>query len=104
MARLVLVSGGLPFLTKTADDPDGVDPAALEAGLDLWRKDYPAWLHAGIEAFYRPEVFGISKGIIDWTLDMMFGIPIQVLLPCGKVFLGTDLRQEKRDMPHPHSV
>jgi non-heme chloroperoxidase len=104
VARLVLVAPGTPFLTKTADNPDGIDPAALESGLGLWRKDFPAWLHAGIGPFYRPEVFGISEGIVDWTLHMMLGIPIQVLLPCGKVFVGTDLRAALRELGVPTLV
>jgi non-heme chloroperoxidase len=104
VARLVLLAPCTPFVSKTADNPDGVDPAALEALLALWRKDYPAWLQAGIGPFYRPDVFGISKGVADWTIDMMLATPIQVTLPCGLVVAKTDLRAELAEISVPTLV
>jgi non-heme chloroperoxidase len=104
VARLVLLAPCTPFASKTADNPEGVDPAALDALLALWRKDYPGWLHAGIGPFYRPEVFGISKGIVDWTIDMMVVTPIQVALQCGLVVARTDLRKELTEISVPTLV
>ena len=49
VARLVLVAPTLPFLTKTADNPMGVDAAMFEQLRAVIAKDLPAWAEAGVD-------------------------------------------------------
>ncbi|MFG1930336.1 alpha/beta fold hydrolase [Mycobacterium sp. NPDC048908] len=51
----VLLAPILPLLVKTADNPDGVDPAYLDASLDLLRRDVPQWC-----ADNAPPYFGVD--------------------------------------------
>ena len=48
-----------------------------------------------LDLFYGTDRFPISRGICEWTVDMMRATSsIQVQLACGEVIADTDMRAE----------
>jgi pimeloyl-ACP methyl ester carboxylesterase len=95
VARLVLVAPTTPLLRRTADNPDGVDPAMIDASYAAVAADVPTWC-ANFEAAgpYFGASPGGSQGLIDWTMRMIVDTPNWVLLETMKANADVDMREE----------
>ncbi len=91
--RLALIAPITPFLLKTADNPDGQDPAAGEAARNLFRHDFPGILNANMRPFVMPNTSG---AMIAWIERIMNGTSLKALVDLNRMFQRTDLR---RDLP-----
>jgi non-heme chloroperoxidase len=91
VARLVLVGTTLPYLTKTADNPDGVDPAFFEQFRGVLLKDFPKWLRDNARPSVLPET---SDALIEWGIRMMQETSMQAILECNRAMATTDFRAE----------
>jgi non-heme chloroperoxidase len=60
VARVALVSGTPPFPMKTADNPDGVDRALMQADLDRRTADRPRWFADNADGFFGVGLPGVS--------------------------------------------
>jgi pimeloyl-ACP methyl ester carboxylesterase len=93
VARAVFLAPILPLLVKTADNPDGVDMAYLEASLDLLGRDVPQWC-----ADNAPPYFGVhpkvSQGMTDWTTRQIVDTPVKTLVDTMAMGATTDFRAE----------
>lgn len=101
--RLVLACATLPFLTKTPDNPDGIEPERSEAVRKQWHTDWPLWVGAGTPPFIGAGVPGcvVSAEMIHFgTLDML-QTSLPALIGCAKAAFNTDFRAElqKLDIP-----
>ena len=64
VARVALVAATLPFLTKTADNPDGIDPAVFDnARRNVLLRDFPKALRDNMRPFGVAET---SEAMLDW--------------------------------------
>jgi non-heme chloroperoxidase len=85
----------LPLLVKTPDNPDGVEPAYLEASLALLRRDVPQWCSDN-----APPYFGVhpnvSPGMGEWTIRQIIDTPVKTLVDTQKIGAETDYRAELR--------
>ena len=104
VARVVLLAAATPFLRQTANNPQGLPGEMIGAIQAEWRRDFPRWLHEGADAFYRPDVFGIHRGILDWTLELMRATPLPVAIRCGELVTDTDLRGALKELAVPTLV
>ena len=95
IARLVLIAPTTPLLRRTADNPDGLDPALIDANYATVAADVPKWC-ADFEAAgpYFGASPGGSPGLIDWTIRMIVDTPLPVLLETLKVNADVDMRTE----------
>jgi pimeloyl-ACP methyl ester carboxylesterase len=95
IARLVLIAPTTPLLRRTADNPDGLDPALIDANYVAVAADVPKWC-ADFEAAgpYFGTSPGGSPGLIDWTTRMIVDTPLPVLLETLKVNADADMRAE----------
>ncbi len=50
--RIALLGPTMPFLLKTADNPDGIEPAAFEAARAAMLQDRPKWLWDNADPFF----------------------------------------------------
>jgi pimeloyl-ACP methyl ester carboxylesterase len=89
--KTVLLAPTAPFMTKTADNPDGIDPALIEATRASWRKDFPGWARANARPFF---VESTSDAMVDWGVDLITRMPLFVQLAVARVTTGTDLRPD----------
>lgn len=102
IARLVLVAPTTPLMRRTADNPDGIDPALIEANYQAVAADVPKWC-ADFEAagpYFGSSPAG-SQGLIDWTTRMIVDTPLHVLLETLKVNVNTDMRPELQKIQVP---
>ena len=92
IARVALIGATLPFMTKAADNPDGIDPAVFENGRrNVLMRDFPKALHDNLRPFVVAET---SQALLDWIERLMLQCSMRALT-------GTDFRPElaKLDVP-----
>jgi len=91
IARVALASPSLPFILKTADNPDGVDKNVLEHLRAAWSKDFPKWLADNARPFFTPET---SPEMIQWGVRMCMQTSLKALIDCNRADTETDFRAE----------
>lgn len=99
IARLVLVAPITPGREKTADNPDGVDPA--EKMRQTLRTDRAHAIAAAAPAFFGAPNNPVSTEIMQWWTDMLMGCSLKVLIELQRVFTRTDFRAELRTIALP---
>jgi non-heme chloroperoxidase len=98
VARLVLVGTTLPYLMKTADNPDGVDAAVFEWFRGVITTDLPKWLQQNSRPSVLPET---SEQLMQWGNRMIEGTSMQALVECNRAMAETDFRAELRNITVP---
>jgi pimeloyl-ACP methyl ester carboxylesterase len=101
VSGVVLLASTTPYLTKTADNPNGRDAAAFELGRRLWRQDFPKWVDDQSPPFFVADT---SAGMRRWAMDMLVRTPLPVILACGRVVAETDYRPDLRAISTPTLV
>ena len=89
--RVVLVAPVTPFLTKTPDNPDGLDRTAAEAARTAFRHDFAGILDANARPFVMPDT---SQATIAWIEAMMTRTSLKALVECNRAVTEVDLRKE----------
>lgn len=93
--RIALVATITPFLLKTADNPSGFDPAAIDRGRAALAKDRPHQIAINTDAFFGAPKNPVSQEIKDWWVRMMVdGCSLMTMLELHRVFISTDFRAE----------
>jgi pimeloyl-ACP methyl ester carboxylesterase len=102
IARLVLIGPVTPLLRRTADNPDGLDPALIDANYAAVAANVPKWC-ADFEAAGPcfGSSLGGSQGLVDWTIKMIVDTPLPVLLETLKVNADVDMRAELQKIQVP---
>ena len=91
VARIVMVGPTLPFILKTADNPDGVDRSVLEQLRASWCKDFPKWVTDNARAFFTPET---SDAQVQWGVNLMVQTSLKAIIECNLALTETDFRHE----------
>jgi non-heme chloroperoxidase len=92
VARVALIGATLPFLTKTADNPDGIDPAVFEnARRNVILRDFPKALRDNMRPFVVAET---SDALVDWVAGHMLRCSMKALVECNRALTATDFRAE----------
>jgi non-heme chloroperoxidase len=97
--RIALISATLPFMTKTADNPDGIDPAVFENGRrNVLLRDFPKALRDNMRPFGVAET---SDAMLDWISGLMLRCSMKALIECNRALTSTDFRPDlaKVDVP-----
>ncbi len=107
VAKAVLISAVPPYMLKTDDNPDGVDPAQfdkIQAGLLKDRFDF-------FHSTFFPQFYGrsaihhtVSEPVMQWSEIMaMQGSP-KAIVDCATSFATTDFREEMKTLTTPFLV
>jgi pimeloyl-ACP methyl ester carboxylesterase len=99
--KLVMIAPTLPFILKTADNPDGVDEKALAQQRDEWTRDFPEWLGANARMFFVP---GTPQEMVDWVKTMAMRASLRALVDLNHALTETDFRAELKKFPVPTLV
>lgn len=91
VARVVYLAPTTPFLTRTADNPQGAPAAYFEQTRQVWRTDFPRWLDDNAAPFVTPQT---SAAMIAWIKSIMLTCSLQALIECNKAMVETDFRRE----------
>jgi non-heme chloroperoxidase len=98
VAKLLLLAPITPFLAKTADNPEGIDPAIFERNRVNTMKDFPGALDAGFPTFMDA---GASEPMKAWVKSIMLGQSLNALMACNKAFTTTDFRPDVKAVSVP---
>ncbi|MFV8243185.1 alpha/beta fold hydrolase [Mycolicibacterium peregrinum] len=97
--RAVLVAGQLPLVVQTADNPDGVPEAMLDAMLVELERDVRQWCIDNAPPFYGAHP--VAPEIVDWTVDQIAAVPVETLLATQRMGAHTDYRAELAELDLP---
>ena len=94
VARCALISAVTPFLSKTADNPDGVDPDTFDPIITGLKADRPAFLAGFGKQFFGAGLlnFTVTSEILQWSSMMALRGSARATLACAHAFAGTDFR------------
>ncbi|HEY3947391.1 alpha/beta hydrolase [Phenylobacterium sp.] len=101
VSRLVLISSALPFMMRTADNPDGIDPAMFAARRKTWVQDMPKFLAENARGFVLPAT---SQPTVDWLAAMGAQASLKALIDLNHTITETDLRKEVAQVRLPSLV
>lgn len=100
VARAVLVSTVTPCTLKTAENPDGVERAVLEAGREGLRRDFPRTVDEAAPGFFG-SANPVSSATRSWWTGMILQCSLPALLELHRAFTEADFRPELRAIPVP---
>ncbi|NUB11461.1 alpha/beta fold hydrolase [Azospirillum brasilense] len=99
VSRTVLVGTVTPTLSRTDDNPDGIDPAVFETfRSNCLLRDFPKWLEDNIRPFMAADS---SPGMMAWVKSMALQASLKALLDCHRATTSTDFRRELQDITVP---
>lgn len=98
VAKLILLAPITPYLTRTADNPEGVPAAVFDANRATMMKDFPAALDAGFNTFMDQ---GASDGMKAWVKTIMLGASLNAVVACNRALTGTDFRPDVKALTVP---
>jgi pimeloyl-ACP methyl ester carboxylesterase len=91
ISRLALISSALPFMLRTADNPDGIDKTALEERRKQWTQDMPAFLARNAKLFVGPDA---SAETVAWVASLGTQASFKALIELNHTITETDLRSD----------
>jgi non-heme chloroperoxidase len=103
VSRLVLASTTLPFLARTADNPDGVPLAVMQSVWNSWHSDWPRWVGENRPPFIGAGLPGcaLSPEMIQLGMNDMLQTSLPALLQTSRAAVMTDFRAELREIGVP---
>jgi pimeloyl-ACP methyl ester carboxylesterase len=105
ITRMVLVAPTTPQLRRSAENPDGWDPAMLDANYAAVAANVPQWC-TSFEAAgpYFGSSPGSSPGLVDWTIRMIVDTPLRVLLKTLQLNTNVNMAGELQKIQVPTLV
>jgi pimeloyl-ACP methyl ester carboxylesterase len=103
VAKLILTCPLGPLPLRTVDNPNGFDPAVVEAVREGWKQDFPAWMHANQDGFFGKGLPGcdVSPGVVEWTRQDMQQASLRALIECNRAGVATDRRPDMANVAVP---
>jgi non-heme chloroperoxidase len=99
VARLVLIAPSLPYLLRTADNPDGPnDPATLEAWREMWKTHYVEWLAQALPPNFASDV---APQRLEQAMRTMLQCTVQAAIGTKIASNQADQRAELRRVAVP---
>ena len=99
----VLISAVTPYLLKTDDNPDGVEPKVFYEIEENLRKDRPVFLKEFGAKFYGRSAIHhtVSEPVLEWTQSMALTGSLRSTLATAKSWSTTDFREEMKRIAIP---
>jgi pimeloyl-ACP methyl ester carboxylesterase len=107
VAKLALISCVTPYFMKSADHPEGTDPAVFDSIRAGVAADRPQFLSDFNPLFYgtnRPGGVKVSQGTFTQTLSMALLGSIKATIDCVTAFSETDFRPDMKNIKVPTLV
>jgi pimeloyl-ACP methyl ester carboxylesterase len=103
VAKAVMIGSITPYLLKTVDNPEGIDPDAFIDMEVAIRKDRPAFLRDFGQKFYGRSALHhtVSEDILDWTQEMAYTTTLHPMIATAHAWEGTDFREDLRRIDVP---
>jgi pimeloyl-ACP methyl ester carboxylesterase len=92
----VLISSVVPYLQRTDDNPDGLDPATLEQTIGSITADRAKFWSSFFEQFYGIGLIAqpVSDETLQWSSELAMQASLKATLDCATAFATTDFRTD----------
>jgi pimeloyl-ACP methyl ester carboxylesterase len=96
VSQAALIGSVVPYLLKTDDNPEGVDPAGLEQIAAGIAKDRPDFFRGFFKAFFGVGVIShpVSEAVLDWAWRLAMQAGLHPTLAAARAFGTTDFRPD----------
>lgn len=94
--QAALVSSVVPYMLKTADNPDGTEQAVFDSMAAGIANDRPQFFGQFFKDFYGVGLLSkpVSDEVIDWSCQVAMQASLKATLACAKSFATTDFRPD----------
>jgi non-heme chloroperoxidase len=100
--RIVMAAPSLPFMLKTADNPEGpTEPARNDEWQAIWATHWIEWVAQAIPAAYGADA---TLDRVQHTVRIMLQTPAYVAIEVNRTVMETDFREELRLIAMPTLV
>jgi pimeloyl-ACP methyl ester carboxylesterase len=91
-----LIASVVPYMLKTANNPDGVPEEQLAAIGEGIKKDRPGFFHGFLQQFLGVGFISspVSSEMVDWAWRLAMQGGLKPILECAKSFGHTDFRAD----------
>ncbi|MBC7872438.1 MAG: alpha/beta hydrolase [Ferruginibacter sp.] len=96
VSKVVLVSAVVPYMLKTADNPDGVPQEEFDKMVNAMTEDRPTFLEGFNKAFYGAGMLQnpVSDAYLNNALNKGMDASPIATIECAKSFSSTDFRSD----------
>jgi len=96
VSQAVLVSSVLPYMLKTADNPEGVDPGVFDGMANAMKADRAKFWPGFFKDFFGIGLLdhGVSSEVADWACAVSMQAGLKPTLACAQAFATTDFRAD----------
>jgi non-heme chloroperoxidase len=101
--QAVLIASIVPYMLKTADNPNGVEQSVFDGMAKSIATDRAAFWPPFFKAFYGVSLTShpVSQEVLDWSCDVSMQASLRATLECARAFSSTDLRGDLRSFTVP---
>jgi non-heme chloroperoxidase len=92
--QAVLIASVVPYMLKTSDNPDGVDPSVFDEMTQAMKDDRAKFWLGFFKHFFGVGLVTspVSNEVIDWARSVSMQAGLKPTLACAKAFATTDFR------------
>ena len=99
IARVVLTSTRTPFLTRTAENPDGVPQSFFDQAISVLMADRPQYMDSGAIKYFGlgstwPGAEVLSPAMVQWVVRLILESSPKAILEFSRATNETDFRPE----------
>jgi non-heme chloroperoxidase len=96
--QAVLIASVVPYMLKTSDNPDGVDPSVFDEMTHALKGDRAKFWSGFFKDFFGVGLVSspVSNEVIEWARSMSMQAGLKPTLACAKAFATTDYRLSRR--------
>ncbi len=89
-----LISSVVPYMLKTADNPNGVDQSVFDQITAGIKEDRPKFMDGFFRQFYNVGVIShpVSQEMLEWSRNVAMQAGLKGTLACANAFATTDFR------------
>src|SRR5262249_44441935 len=101
--KAVLIGSVTPYLMKTGDNPEGLEPTLFAEMAVSLRKDRFDFLKTFAPKFYGSTMIHhtVSEAVLDWTFSMSLTASLRSTLAAAQAWSATDFRREMTNIQIP---
>lgn len=104
--NVVLISSVVPYMLKTDDNPDGVDPKIFDSIAQAIKTDRAHFWSGFFKDFYGVGIMDrpVSDEVLAWSANMAMQAGLEATLACAQAFGTTDFRPDLKAFTMPTLV
>jgi non-heme chloroperoxidase len=96
VAKAALISSVVPFMLKTADNPNGTQQTVFDGIAKAIKEDRAAFFAGFFKDFFgvSQQPNAVSDQVLSWACSVSMQASLQATLACAQSFASTDFRND----------